>query len=130
MTHPAIACATTNYFNFKDRAPRSEYWLFALLVTVLTIVFSLIDIGAGTYNTEIGYGTISGIFTLLVFIPSLAAAARRLHDTNRSGFWLLISFVPLIGIIWLLVLLVLKGSEGDNRFGPDPLGTAPAEIFE
>ena len=96
----------------------------------MSIILSIIDISAGTYNTEIGYGAISGIFTLLIFIPGLAAAARRLHDTDRSGFWILISFIPLIGIIWLIVLLTFKGSEGDNRFGPDPLGTAPAEIIE
>ena len=131
MAHPAVACLTKNYFNFSDRASRSEYWLFALLITVLSIIAIAIDISAGLVDFQSGYGIVSIVVSLLIFIPSFAAVARRLHDTNRSGFWILIGFIPLIGVIWLLVLLVLKGTEGDNRFGPDPLGsTAAPEVFE
>lgn len=63
---------------------------------------------------------LAAIYVIAVFLPSLAVAIRRLHDTDRSGWWVLISLVPLIGGIWLLILMVLDGTPGGNRFGPDP----------
>ena len=67
---------------------------------------------------NIGY--LSTLYYVAVIVPYLAVIFRRLHDTDRSGWWILIAFIPLVGIIVLLVFLILKGNEGDNRFGPDP----------
>jgi uncharacterized membrane protein YhaH (DUF805 family) len=72
---------------------------------------------AGTYNLEIGLGVFSGIFSLLTIIPYWAVIVRRLHDTNRVGWWALLFLVPLVGSIWVIVLLCLKGNEDKNRFG-------------
>ena len=80
-----------------------------------------IDISTDTYHLEIGTGVFSGIFYLLTIIPYFAVTVRRLHDTNRVGWWVLIVLIPLVGVIWMLVLLCLKGDEGENRFGADPL---------
>ena len=116
-----IKCITEKYVDFSTRAPRKEYWLWALCYTVVYFILIGIDISAGTFNSEISFGVISGIFGLLTIIPCLAVAVRRLHDTNRVGWWVLIMLIPLVGSIWLLVLFCLKGSEGENRFGGDPL---------
>jgi len=117
----AIECFTKNYANFSDRASRSEYWLFCLLIFIATIVLSIIDGLTGTYNIKSGHGLLNTIFSLAAFIPSIAVSVRRLHDVNKSGWWLLISLIPIIGAIWLLVLYCTKGTEGDNEFGSDPL---------
>ena len=116
-----IKCITEKYVDFSTRAPRKEYWLFALCYVVVYLISVGIDFSADTYNLEIGIGVFSGIFWLLTIIPTLAVAFRRLHDTNRVGWWALIMLIPLVGAIWLLVLLCLKGDEGENRFGGDPL---------
>ena len=63
---------------------------------------------------------LSLVYSIAVFVPTLAVVVRRLHDTDRSGWWILIALIPLVGAIVLLVFLILKGNEGDNRFGPDP----------
>ena len=116
-----IKCITEKYVDFSTRAPRKEFWLFVLCFTVVYLILLGIDFSADTYNLEIGIGVFSGIFWLLTIIPYLAVAVRRLHDTNRVGWWALIMLIPLVGAIWLLVLLCLKGDEGENRFGGDPL---------
>ena len=100
------------YFVFKGRASRSEYWWFQLIVTPSYFISTL-------FNNEISY-LFLGI-TLFTFIPAISAGVRRLHDTNRSGFFLLISFIPFIGGIVLLFLLIPEGTKGKNKFGPDPL---------
>ena len=107
------------YADFSGRAPRAEYWWFYLLTVVAYIVAMILDsiIGAGGAG---GFGLLSIVVMLGLFLPSLAAGVRRLHDTDRSGWWLLIALVPLVGAIVLLVFWVLEGTRGDNRFGPDP----------
>ncbi|HEU4877585.1 MAG TPA: DUF805 domain-containing protein [Sphingomicrobium sp.] len=107
------------YADFSGRAPRAEYWWFYLLTVVAYIVAMILDsiIGAGGAG---GFGLLSIVVMLGLLLPSLAAGVRRLHDTDRSGWWLLIALVPLVGAIVLLVFWVLEGTRGDNRFGPDP----------
>ena len=107
------------YADFSGRAPRAEYWWFYLLTVVAYIVAMVLDsiIGAGGAG---GFGLLSIVVMLGLLLPSLAAGVRRLHDTDRSGWWLLIALVPLVGAIVLLVFWVLEGTRGDNRFGPDP----------
>ena len=108
------------YAVFRGRARRREYWIFLAVNVMITIMLIMIDAAVGTFDAEIGLGLLSGVYTFAVLIPSLAVGARRLHDTDRSGWWLLISFIPVVGPIVLLVFLVLRGQIGPNRFGPDP----------
>jgi uncharacterized membrane protein YhaH (DUF805 family) len=108
----AVASVFRNYANFNGRAARSEYWWFVLFSFLVSAVLTLID----------GSGLLSGIWSLIVLLPSLAVGARRLHDTDRSGWWLLIMLVPLIGFIVLIWFFVTRGNDGPNRFGADPLG--------
>jgi uncharacterized membrane protein YhaH (DUF805 family) len=114
----AISAGFIKYFNFHDRACRSEYWYWTLFTIIVGIVAAIID---AKLNTQL----VSGIFNLVTFIPSLAIAVRRLHDIDHSGWWILLSFIPLIGIIVLLVWFATKGADGPNRFGPDPLAAKP-----
>ena len=74
-------------------------------------------------------GILLALYSMAIFIPNLAVAVRRLHDQDKSGWWILIGFVPLIGGIWLLVLYCLDGTPGPNRFGPDPKGDLRSQIF-
>lgn len=108
------------YTVFEGRARRKEYWFFVLFNLIITIVISVVESGIGTG------GVLGIIYMLGVFLPSVAVAIRRLHDTDRSGWWLLISFIPVIGVIVLLVLLALDSTPGDNRFGPNPKGEGAA----
>jgi len=112
------------YLVFEGRARRKEYWFFILFNILIGIGLAIIDNMTGTLNAETGTGLLSGIYSLAVLIPTIAVAMRRLHDTDRSGWWLLLAFVPLIGGLVLLVFFVLDGTPGSNRFGPSPKGLA------
>lgn len=107
------------YTVFEGRARRKEYWIFALISALILIFLSLIDEMTGwkVWDDE---GVLSLVYSIAVFVPTLAVVVRRLHDTDRSGWWVLIALIPLVGAIVLLVFLILRGNEGDNRFGPDP----------
>ncbi|OZS78468.1 hypothetical protein CF394_06845 [Tetzosporium hominis] len=108
-----------NTFNFNGRARRKEYWMFALMTFVISFVLTMIDIFAGLeFAPEVGI--LSTIFGLIILIPSLAVTVRRLHDTGRSGAWILIGLIPLIGWIVMLVFMVLDSQPETNRFGPNP----------
>lgn len=102
------------YADFNDRARRTEYWLFVLFSMAIAMVLGVVDYVLGTP------GIIGLIFALAILIPSIAVGVRRLHDTDRSGWWLLIAFIPIIGTIALLIFLLLDGTPGDNRFGSNP----------
>ena len=119
--------ALQNYAGFSGRAQRSEYWLFYLFCILAYIVGALLDLAMGTLDPLTGFGAVSGIITLALIIPSLAVSFRRLHDTDRSAWWLLIGLVPLIGGIVLLVFFCLDGTPGENRFGPNPKELVPAD---
>ncbi|QIR14707.1 DUF805 domain-containing protein [Shewanella aestuarii] len=108
-----------NYFVFSGRARRKEYWMFGLINLVITVVLNLVDLGIGTLDATTGYGLFSGIYTLAVFIPSIAVSVRRLHDTNHSGWWLFLALIPLIGVLFLLVVFCFDSKE-DNEYGPNP----------
>ena len=112
----------SKYATFLGRAPRAEYWWFYLLLVVLYIVAKTADSVLGTGFEEDAIGWVSMIVLLVTLIPFLAASVRRLHDIDKSGWWMLLIFIPLIGAIWLIVLMVMQGTKGDNRFGPDPYG--------
>lgn len=109
-----------NYVGFSGRARRKEYWMFALFNLLVSIGLMIVDSVTGTFDAEAGWGLLSGLYTLAVLIPSIAVSVRRLHDRDKSGWWLLLLLVPLIGAIVILVWFVMDGDSGDNRFGPDP----------
>ncbi|MGZ5043669.1 MAG: DUF805 domain-containing protein [Methylobacter sp.] len=108
------------YAVFNGRARRKEYWYFLLISTVISIVLVLIDSVIGTLSEEAGIGLLSGIYSLAVLIPGISVAIRRLHDTDRSGWWFLIALIPIIGGIVLLIFMVLDSAPGDNQYGPNP----------
>jgi uncharacterized membrane protein YhaH (DUF805 family) len=108
------------YADFSGRAPRAEYWWFYLLVLVVYFVGMILDSMVGSNFAGSGYGMFTALVGLALLIPSIAAGVRRLHDTNRSGWWLLIAFIPLIGAIVLLVFFVTEGTQGSNEYGENP----------
>ena len=131
-------CLKENYCNFEGRAPRSEYWWFELFAALLVIVTLVLDGFLGTYAvTSSGrmIGFINSIFLLAILLPSIAVAVRRLHDTDRSGWFFLLILTPIVGAFFgdigllvsfvgwivLLVFFVQRGDSGSNRFGYDPL---------
>ena len=108
----AISSCFRQYVGFSGRAPRSEFWYFQLFAVLLGIGAAILD----------PTGAIGGLISLAVLLPGLAVSARRLHDTNRSGWWILIALIPLIGIIVLIVWWASRGEPHANRFGPPPFG--------
>ncbi|MGB3062924.1 DUF805 domain-containing protein [Sphingobacterium thalpophilum] len=111
-----------NYANFEGRARRKEYWMYVLSVFVLYIglgiVGGILSIISDTLAMLV-YGVIS-LLGLALFIPSLAVTVRRLHDTNKSGWFILVSLIPFVGGLYLLYLEILEGDKGPNQYGPDP----------
>lgn len=105
--------ALKNYVGFGGRARRKEYWMFTLINLIVLIVLYII--GAVIKTSIIGL-----LYELAVFLPSLAVGIRRLHDTGRSGWWLLIALVPLVGGIILLVFCATEGQPETNKYGPNP----------
>jgi uncharacterized membrane protein YhaH (DUF805 family) len=110
----AIASGFSNYVNFNGRAARSEFWYWTLFVFIVNIVANIIDMA-------IGIGVISVLASLALLLPGIAVSVRRLHDLDRTGWWLLIAFTG-IGIILLIIWDCMKGTTGSNQYGPDPLG--------
>jgi len=107
----AVKSGFSNYVKFSGRASRSEFWWFILFVVIIGIIVSIIDnaIGAGSI--------ISGIWSLAVLLPVLGLYFRRLHDTDRSAWWLLIGLIPFIGAIVLIVFWLGNGTADTNKFG-------------
>ena len=142
----AVGLGFQHYFDFKGRSTRSEYWWWLLFVVLAGIALTIVDMGIGTFNYESGDGLLSGLFKLATLIPGLALGARRLHDINKSAWWLLmwLSFLLIIPMkvllvmgMWLSFLLIIpmiipvivllvwaarQGDNGTNRYGPDPRG--------
>lgn len=110
------------YAVFNGRAQRKEYWLFVLFNLIISIVLAFVDGKMGFFNPEIGIGTLGTIYGLAVLLPAIGVSIRRLHDTERSGWWLLIGLIPLIGAIVLIVFFVLDSTHGSNEYGPNPKG--------
>ena len=108
------------YAVFEGRASRKEFWLFFLFVIVFSFFLGVIDVIIGTYSEDVGLGALSGLFTIIQIIPTIAVGVRRLHDTNKKGSWLFIVLIPLIGNILITVFFCLKSNDGDNRFGANP----------
>ena len=111
----AVTTCARKYVDFNGRATRSEFWYWMLFVFLAGMILQAIDVWVLAAN--FGSGILNWLFTLAVVLPNLAAMARRLHDTNRTGWWLLIILVPIIGVILLIVWWIRPGTEGENRFG-------------
>lgn len=109
----SIRTCLNKYIDVEGRASRSEYWWFALFNLIMIIVASLLDM-------VIGLPIFYAIVSLGLLAPAICAGVRRLHDRDMSGWWMLLMLVPLINLI-LLILFLLRGTTGQNRFGPDPL---------
>ena len=129
----AVRSGFSNYVTFSGRARRSEFWFWFLFAIIAGVVAAVLDsmlfpammdvqteMGDGVASFSAQGGPISALVSLGLFLPGLAVAVRRLHDVDRSGWWLLLAFVPLIGIIVLIVWWCTEGTRGPNRFGPDP----------
>ena len=113
--------ALKKYADFDGRARRKEFWLFYVFIILGSIVTISLDILTGTFDEVAGAGPFTAIFVIAIIVPSIAVTIRRLHDLDRTGWWYLISIVPLVGPLVLLIFLCLPGTDGNNRFGPDPL---------
>ena len=119
----AVKTVLGKYATFSGRATRPEYWWWVLATIILYIILGVIDgalvapmMGQESFAPD-AVQPLSVIASLALLLPNLAVAVRRLHDTDRSGWWLLISFIPIIGTLVLIYFLVLRGTEGSNRFG-------------
>jgi uncharacterized membrane protein YhaH (DUF805 family) len=112
----AIGSGFRNYVNFSGRAPRSEYWYWTLFAILLVLAAVLIDVSIA--NEQI---ILTVIAELIIALPGLAVSVRRLHDLDKSGWFVLLAFVPLVGSIILVIWFCMRGTAGSNRFGPDPL---------
>lgn len=125
------ANALCKYCDFSGRASRKEFWTFALTNFVIQLALNLGVVGLW-YLTAMDLSIVSGLFTLAILLPSLAVAVRRLHDTNRTGWWELMSFVPVVGGLTLLVLYCLPGSAENNKYGSKPkeIGMDPEQIAD
>jgi uncharacterized membrane protein YhaH (DUF805 family) len=117
----AVKSVYGSYAKFSGRARRSEFWWFLLFYLLAYVVIFVVMAALGTTGAMIGILLLVG-FVLASFIPYLAVVVRRLHDTDRSGWWLLLSLIPFGGFV-LLVLMALPGSDGPNKYGPDPRET-------
>lgn len=112
----ALMPVVENYFNFSGRARRAEYWWYSLMTTVVGFVMGFVG---GLIGESVGLVLI-GLFYLVFLIPGIAVTIRRLHDTGRSGWWILIGIIPIIGFIVLLVFMVMDSERGPNNWGASP----------
>ncbi|OJW68935.1 MAG: DUF805 domain-containing protein [Sphingomonadales bacterium 63-6] len=127
------------YFEFSGRSRRLEYWMFTLFNVLVSFAIGLVFGTSATTSTSFStafYSEVTGtggilqnIFSLVSLIPGIAVAIRRLHDQDRSGWLLLLVFIPILGWFALLVLMCLDGTRGPNRFGPDPKGREDISVF-
>ena len=128
------------YADFSGRSRRKEYWMFVLLIVIVAIVFGMFTGGFAAMmdptgvaaDGAMGAGSIIMIlFYLAILIPAIAVQVRRFHDQDKSGWFVLLGFIPFVGGIIVLVFMCLEGTKGENRFGPDPkMETNVGETFK
>lgn len=99
-----------HYVDFEGRARRKEYWMFVLFNMIFAIIAMIIDKN----------GVVYGIYALAVLLPSIAVSIRRMHDIGKSGWILLVGLIPIVGFIWLIILMVKDSDQGQNQYGPNP----------
>jgi uncharacterized membrane protein YhaH (DUF805 family) len=134
----------SRYATFSGRARRTEYWLWTLFLVLMLFLLMYLDTALGLGGTATSYsemgdngasvgvnmsgGMLTMLFLLATLLPSLAVSVRRLHDVGRSGWLILLALIPLIGWLYLLFQYVQPGTQGGNRFGPDPKGGNAAAV--
>ena len=120
--------AIKKYIVFEGRARRAEFWWFMLINSIISSIIQMFDyrIIRETELAQIQIGVIGMIYGFFIFLPQLAVTVRRLHDINKSGWFCLLFFVPCVGPIILLIMMILKGTDGANAFGEDPLAVESA----
>ncbi len=128
----AVESGFKRFVDFNGRSSRSEYWYFFLFTVLFGLVLSIcqsiaLAVGHGPNSTAAAFTVISYLVDLAFFLPSLAVFVRRMHDTNRSGWWYFIGFT-VVGLIPLIIWLATHGTIGENRFGADPLSTGQPTI--
>ena len=118
------------YADFNGRSRRKEYWMFILGVIIVAVVLGVIE-GAMGMSGMVGgvYGPLTTLLLLAVLIPGIAVQVRRFHDQDKSGWFVLLGLIPLLGGLIVLVFMCLEGTKGPNRFGDDPKGGAAADTF-
>ncbi|HEY0952011.1 DUF805 domain-containing protein [Nocardioides sp.] len=128
----SVQTCLRKYAGFSGRAGRPEFWWFMVFNVLVSFVTSIVDMavfGSDAVWAGIGFGPDQGPFQLisafLLLLPDLAVGARRLHDTARSAWWLLLLLVPFLGLLVLVVLWCLRGEAGTNRYGEPPVRTGP-----
>ncbi len=114
------------YADFNGRARRSEYWYFVLCNILAYLILSAVGFALGDYGGLI----LLGIFWLGVLIPSIAVIVRRLHDVGKSGWFYFVVLIPLVGGIWLIVLLCTDSQVGPNQYGPNPKGIGNNDNYD
>ena len=125
----AVRTVLSKYATFTGRAPRSEYWWFALFVFLLSIPVSIVD--QTLVAPAIGYESfaestpqiLSGLMSLALLLPGIGVAVRRMHDLEKSGWWILIVLIPILGVLIMIYWFVQRGTAGPNAYGPDPLAS-------
>jgi uncharacterized membrane protein YhaH (DUF805 family) len=123
----AVKTCFSKYVDFHGRAPRSEYWYFVLFYALVMLATAVAGFLLGGTRLVI----VGPILVLLaIFLPSLAVQVRRLHDTNAAGWWILLAFIPYLGGLIMIVWYCIKGTAGENRFGPDPLQPVAMDAFD
>ncbi|NLI72319.1 MAG: DUF805 domain-containing protein [Bacteroidales bacterium] len=119
-----LTLALKKYAQFHGRSRRREFWMFALFCIIVYTVAMILDNALGiTYELlgqDVSYGPIYSIVGLALLVPSLAVGVRRLHDIDKSGWYILVNLIPIIGNIWFIVMMITEGTKGDNQYGPDP----------
>ncbi len=108
------------YADFSGRARRKEYWMFFLFYVIFSTVLSIIDGFIGWGFADGNFGILYLLFALATLIPYLAVFVRRLHDIGKSGWWYFIILIPVVGVIWLIILLATDGEPGENQYGLNP----------
>ncbi|SHE88002.1 Uncharacterized membrane protein YhaH, DUF805 family [Kaistia soli DSM 19436] len=114
----AVKTVFSKYVTFSGRAPRSEFWWWVLFTVIVSIIAYALDNAFGwDYDSMQSAGPLSGLWSLATILPNLAVTVRRLHDTDRSGWWIFLTLIPLIGALVLLYWYLKPGTPGTNRFG-------------
>ena len=108
------------YAVFSGRARRTEYWMFELFSTIFMVAAIIMDNVLGTKAKDDSVGIFYYLLILALVLPRLAVLVRRLHDVGKSGWWILISLIPLVGGVWLFIQTVTDSNPGDNEYGPNP----------
>ncbi len=106
-------------FEIRGRSRRTEYWMYTLFISIIGVIFVIVD-GVMGWELDEDLGVTSAVFLLLTLITSVTVLIRRLHDTGRTGWWILLSFIPLVGSIVLFIFTVLDSTPGANKYGPNP----------